>query len=78
MTCPAPLFSSIAVATPADVNAGAIVSMVRSRVDELLDASPYGSVAVAVIATTPSVSADSSRTVMLQVPSKSVVVVPSE
>ena len=63
---------------PVDVKAGALVSTVRERAAELVDALPAASVATAVIAVLPSESAADAGTVKLQLPSSFVVVEPSD
>ena len=73
-----PLFSSMAVAVPVDVKAGALVSTVMVRAAELVDALPAVSVAVAVIAVLPSESAALVGTVKLQLPESSALVLPSD
>ena len=78
MTWFVPLFSSMAVAVPVDVKAGALVSTVMVRSAELGEALPAVSIAVAVIAVLPSESAADAGTVKLQLPSSFVVVEPSD
>ena len=78
MTWFVPLFSSMAVADPPDVKDGALVSTVMVRAAELGDALPAASVATAVIAELPSLSAAVVGTVMLQLLSSFVVVEPSD
>ena len=73
-----PLFSSMAVAVPVDVKVGAVESTVRVSAAELGDALPEASVAMAVIAELPSLSAADAGTVKLQLPSSFVVVEPSD
>ena len=64
----------MAAAVPADVKAGAVVSMVVMRAAELGDALPAASVAMAVMALLPSLSAAVTGTVWLQLPALPVVV----
>ena len=78
MTWFAPLCSSIAVADPPDVKAGALESIVIVRAAELGDALPAASVAMAVIVVLPSLSAAGVGTLNDQLPELSVVVVPSD
>ena len=68
----------MAAAVPADVKAGALVSMVMVNAAELGEVLPAASVATAVIAAVPSRNAADSGTVKLQVPELLVVVEPRE
>ena len=66
----------MAAATSVDIKTGGVVSMVRLRACELMDLFPAELLVVAVMAMVPSDSAAPSGTVMLHLPSESLVVIP--
>ena len=78
MTWLVPLFSSMASALPPDEKSGAVESMVMLSAAELGELLPSASVATAVMALLPSVSAADAGTVKDQLPEPSAVVLPRE